>query len=120
MVGRARPPAGALRAALLAALLVGGGALPASALTLSGRVVDSQEQRSYGGATVSAGPGLAAVCDDKGFFRIEGVTPGARLLAVTLPDGAGFRVRLRLPARQAAFIELDRSRHAPPAEGDEY
>lgn len=94
--------------------------LPAAALTLSGRVVDSQEQRSYNGARIRVGDGEIATSDAQGFFRLPDVVPGPRLLAVELPDGEGFTVRLQVPARPAWFVELDRARHTPPKDDDEY
>ena len=94
--------------------------LPASALTLSGRVVDSQEQRSYNGARIRVGDGVIVTSDAQGFFHLPDVAPGPRLLAVVLPSGEGFTVRLQVPARSAWFVELDRARHTPPKDDDEY
>ena len=95
-------------------------ALPASALTLTGRVVDSQEQRSYEGARIRLGDGAMVSSDGQGFFRLPDVAPGPRLLAVELPDGERFTVRLQVPARPSWFVELDRARHSPPKDDDEY
>lgn len=92
----------------------------AGAATLTGRVVDSQGQRSYAGAGISAGTAASASSDGQGFFRIEDVAAGPLLLAVELPDGEQFRVRLQVPARPALFVELDRARHVAPADDDEY
>jgi hypothetical protein len=105
---------------LLALASLPASTLTASALTLSGRVVDSQEQRSIDGARIRVGNGEIVTSDAQGFFRLPDVAPGPRLVAVELPGGEGFTVRLQVPARPAWFVELDRARHTPPKDDDEY
>ena len=106
-------PALALLAA--AALCPGAGAV-----TLNGRVVDSQRQLSYAAARVSAAAEQSVRSDGQGFFQLTGIAPGPLLLTVVLPEGEGFRVRLRIPQGEAYYVELDRARHTTPAEDDEY
>lgn len=94
----------------------------AGATNLSGRVVDSQEQRVFADAVVTLTPdgGAQVRTDRDGFFRLDGVAPGGQLLGITLPDGSRFGVRLLVPAQAAVFFELDRARHTPPDHDDEY
>ena len=92
----------------------------AQAVTLSGRVVDSQGQQSYANALVSGGATAAVHSDGQGFFRLDRVAAGPLLLAVELPDGEVFHVRLQIPARAAYFVELDRARHVAPTDDDDY
>lgn len=94
--------------------------LSSTAVTLSGRVVDSQNQRSYGEARISSGTKVASTSDDQGFFHLDDVKPGPLLLSVELADGESFRVRLKVPPGKAFFVELDRARHTPPVEDDDY
>jgi hypothetical protein len=93
----------------------------AEAVTLNGRVVDSQSQRSYDDARINTGLDSTTVSSDpQGFFRLDNVRPGPLLLSVMLKDGSHFRVRLQVPAQPALFVELDRARHVAPREEDEY
>lgn len=98
---------------------------PACAAELVGRVVDAMDAKVFAGAVVqvrSGGPELrSAKTDTHGFFRMHGLTPGAYLLDVNLPDGRDFVVRLvLLPDRKTQFLELDYSRIAPPEDDEQY
>jgi len=116
----ARKPLGLYLAYLLA--LYGA---PACAAELVGRVVDAMDAKVFSGAIVqvrSSGPGLrTAKTDTHGFFRMPGLTPGAYLLDVNLPDGRDFVARLvLLPERKTQFLELDYSRIVPPEDDEQY
>lgn len=104
----------------VATALLAGLSSTASAVVLSGRVVDSQRQQSYGAAQVSVSPEQLVSSDAQGFFRLPAVAAGPLLLTVELPDGERFRVRLQVPAREKFYVELDRARHVAPADDDEY
>lgn len=98
---------------------------PARAAELVGRVVDAMEAKVFAGAIVqvrSSGHELrTAKSDTHGFFRMPGLTPGAYLLDVNLPDGRDFVARLvLLPDRKTQFLELDYSRIAPPEDDEQY
>jgi len=98
---------------------------PACAAELVGRVVDAMDAKVFAGAVVqvrSSGPGLrTATTDMHGFFRVPGLTPGAYLLDVSLPDGRDFVARLvLLPDRNTQFLELDYSRIVPPEDDEQY
>ena len=98
---------------------------PACAAELIGRVVDAMDARVFAGAVVQvrgSGPGLrTAKTDTLGFFRVPGLTPGAYLLDVSLPDGRDFVARLvLLPERKTQFLELDYSRIVPPEDDEQY
>ena len=98
---------------------------PACAAELVGRVVDAVEARVFAGAVVrarSSGAELrSANTDTHGFFRMPGLTPGAYLLDVNLPDGRDFVARLvLLPNRKTQFLELDYSRIVPPEDDEHY
>lgn len=98
---------------------------PAFAAELVGRVVDTMDARVFPGAVVqvrSGGPQLrTANADTHGFFRMPGLTPGAYLLDVKLPDGRAFVARLVLLAeRKTQFLELDYSRIVPPEDDEHY
>ena len=98
---------------------------PACAAELVGRVVDAMDAKVFAGAVVqvrSSGPELRfAKTDRHGFFRMPGLTPGAYLLDVNLPDGRDFVARLvLLPDRKTQFLELDYSRVVPPDDDEHY
>ncbi|MGL4407019.1 MAG: carboxypeptidase-like regulatory domain-containing protein [Zoogloea sp.] len=111
-----------LMTGLLAGWLIALGSLSpsASAARLSGRVVDSQEQRIYGHATLQAAGGQTTRSDDAGYFQLDDLPAGPNLLTVALANGEGFRVRLQVPDRPRIYLELDRARHRPPEDEDEY
>lgn len=90
-----------------------------------GRVVDAVDARAFETAVVrmhAAGQaGMTASTDRLGFFRLQGVAPGAYLIDVNLADGRSFNSRLVvLPARARQFIELDYSRAVPPDDDEDY
>jgi hypothetical protein len=98
---------------------------PASAADLVGRVVDATEARVFAGAEVhvrnSSQDRRSATTDRHGFFRVQGLTPGAYLLDVDLPDGRDFVARLvLLPGRKTQFLELDYGRIVPPEDDEQY
>jgi hypothetical protein len=101
-------------------LLVAAVCTTASAATLNGRIVDSQEQRVFGNALVTVAGHPPVRSDAQGFFRVDGIGVGPLLVQVELPDGRGFGARMMMPARASLFVELDHARHAPPADEDEY
>jgi hypothetical protein len=97
----------------------------ACAAELVGRVVDAMDAKVFAGAVVKvrrSGPELrSAKTDTHGFFRMPGLTPGAYLLDVNLPDGRDFVARLvLLPGRKTQFLELDYSRIVPPEDDEQY
>jgi carboxypeptidase family protein len=111
--------------ALCFALLLAFSCAPAWAAELVGRVVDAMDAKVFAGAVVqvrSSGPGLrTAKTDTHGFFRMPGLTPGAYILDVNLPDGRDFVARLvLLPNRKTQFLELDYSRIVPPEDDEQY
>lgn len=62
-----------------------------------------------------------ATTDRHGFFRVPGLTPGAYILDVELPDGQNFAARLALlPHRKTQFLEPDYSRIVPPGDDEQY
>jgi hypothetical protein len=98
---------------------------PACAAELVGRVVDAMEAKVFAGAIVqvrsSGRERHTAKSDTDGFFRMPGLTPGAYLLDVNLPDGRDFVARLvLLPDRKTQFLELDYSRIASPEDDEHY
>lgn len=108
----------------LALLLALSGA-PACAAELVGRVVDATNARIFAGAVVKLRAGGTdprfATADANGFFRIQGLEPGAYLLDVSLPDGHDFVARLvLLQNRKSQFFELDYSRIVPPEDDAQY
>lgn len=105
---------------LLACVLLAFISREAHPATLTGRVVDSQEQKVFEAAQVQV-EGVAEVLSDRhGFFRIDGLRPGPILVFVRLPDGRQFSARIILRPHSALFAELDHARHAPPHEDDHY
>jgi hypothetical protein len=101
-------------------VLTAAACVSASAATLNGRIVDSQEQRVFADALVTVAGYPAVRSDAQGFFRVVGVGVGPLQLQVELPDGRSFAARAVMPARPSLFVELDQSRHAPPSHDDEY
>jgi hypothetical protein len=98
---------------------------PAGAAELVARVVDTMNAKVFAGAVVqvrsSGHEPRSATTDTYGFFRMPGLTPGAYLLDVNLPDGHDFVARLvLLPDRNTQFLELDYSRIVPPEDGEQY
>ena len=98
---------------------------PACAAELVGRVIDAMNAKVFAGAVVqvrNSGQGPRSVTTDAhGFFRMPGLTPGAYLLDVNLPDGHDFVARLvLLPDRKTQFLELDYSRIVPPEDDEHY
>lgn len=62
-----------------------------------------------------------ATTDRHGFFRVPGLTPGACILDVDLPDRQDFAARLALlPHRKTQFLELDYSRIVPPGDDEQW
>ncbi len=121
MVSRA---IGTLSGACIAFSLAAYGA-SACATELIGRVVDATNARVFAGAEVSvrsrAPNPSSAKSDSDGFFRMSGLTPGAYVLDVRLPDGNDFVARLvLLPDRKLQFLELDYSRIVPPEDDAHY
>jgi hypothetical protein len=113
------------RCALCCALFLAAYGAPASATELVGRVVDAVNARVFSGAVVQARAGgqdsRSVTTDALGFFRMQGLTPGAYVLDVKLPDGQDFVARLLLlPGRETQFLELDYSRIVPPEDDEQY
>ncbi len=107
------------------ALLLALSAAPACAAELVGRVVDATNALVFAGAVVKIRAGgtdaRSATADAHGFFRIQGLAPGAYLLDVSLPDGHDFVARLvLLQNRKSQFLELDYSRIVPPEDDEQY
>jgi hypothetical protein len=107
------------------ALLLVLSAAPACAAELVGRVVDATNARIFAGAVVKIRAGGAdvrsATADAHGFFRMQGLAPGAYLLDVSLPDGHDFVARLvLLQNRNSQFLEIDYSRIVPPEDDEQY
>lgn len=107
------------------AFLLGCYGAPAGAADLVGRVVDAMHARVFAGAEVRVRSNgqdpRAATTDTHGFFRMPGLTPGAYILDVNLPDGRDFVARLvLLPNRKTQFLELDYSRIVPPEDDEQY
>lgn len=94
--------------------------LGAGAARLTGRIVDSQEERVFADAVVLAGQAGAVRSDGAGFFRVDALPPGPVLVSVLLADGRRFSARLLIPREPALFVELDRARHVPPSDEDGY
>ena len=110
---------------LCLALLLALSGAPACAAELVGRVVDATNALVFAGAVVklrvSGADPRSATTDALGFFRIQGLTPGAYLLDVSLPDGHDFVARLvLLQNRKSQFLELDYSRIVPPEDDEQY
>lgn len=103
--------------ALIAALLV---PVTASAITVSGRAVNIQDQRILVGAKVSISGSGESVTDEAGFFRLAQVSPGPHLIRVRAADGAEFSARVVVPQGSSIYVELDQARHTAPEDEDEY
>jgi hypothetical protein len=99
--------------------------VPACAAELVGRVLDTMDAKVFAGAVVQVRnigqDPRSATTDRHGFFRMPGLTPGAHILDVNLPDGRDFVARLvLLPGRKTQFLELDYSRIVPPEDDEQY
>lgn len=94
--------------------------LAAGAAGLTGRIVDSQEERVFADAVVQVADTGAVRSDGAGFFRLDGLAPGPALVSIRLADGRRFSARVLIPAGPAGFVEFDQARHAPPGDEDEY
>ena len=95
------------------------------ATDIVGRVVDVSDTQVFSGATVSFRSGSVsgpyAATDAAGFFKVTGLSKGAYVLDIQLPDGRSFASRVLVSGlSKTQFVEIDYSRSVSPDGDDDY
>ncbi|PRY99524.1 carboxypeptidase family protein [Jezberella montanilacus] len=112
-------------ARILAGVLMVVAVSSAGATDVVGRVVDVSDTQVFSGALVNFrvgsvnGPRVAT--DSAGFFKVSGLSKGAYVLDIQLPDGRSFASRVLVSGlSKTQFIEIDYSRSVSPDDEDDY